>query len=149
PLVGMALACENGGKKNGRAQAGDPDSLPITNSGRPSNAARPPGPPPDVTAGISTKTEPNWKDGQQVFILTLTNNGKKTETVHAIVYGTNEEIHPPRRAISPPTAYGWFSLVGSKDGKLTAQDLERSWKNNPFVSARGGKMPASWLVTLE
>jgi hypothetical protein len=141
----MALACENGSgaKDNGRGQSSDSDR-PIIN--RPQT--KPLLEPPQVTARIAP-SRPNWKDGQQIFILTLTNNGTKTETIHALVYGTNEEIHPPRRAISPPTAYGWFELVHSRDGKLTARDIERNWKNNPFVSVRGGKMPASWVATLE
>jgi hypothetical protein len=146
PLVALGLACENGAApKNGPANndATMPSGGPIT-----SWVNKKSGPPPEVTASISN-ARTSWKDGQQVFTLTLTNNGTKAETVHAIVYGTNEEIHPPRRAISPPTGYGWFSLVGSKDGKLTGKALESNWKNNPFVTARGGKMPASWVVTIE
>jgi len=143
PVVGLALACENGNapKNGGRPQSTSADA-PINFQPKPLVS------PPQVTATIS-KSKPNWKDGQQIFLLTLTNNGTKAETIHAIVYATNEEIHPPRRAISPPTGYGWFNLVGSRDGKLTARDLERHWKNNPFVSARGGKMPASWVATIE
>jgi hypothetical protein len=143
PVIGLALACENGAAPKERGQSTDVDAPIVSHP-----PAKPLLSPPQVTARI-TPSKPNWKDGQQIFTLTLTNNGTKTETVHAIVYGTNEEMHPPRRAISPPTAYDWFKLVGSRDGKLTARDLERNWKNNPFVSARGGKMPASWVATLE
>jgi hypothetical protein len=106
------------------------------------------GPPPQVTAAIS-QPKINWADEQQLFTLTLTNAGDKPETVHAIVYASNEQTKPPRRAISPPTAYQWFELAGSKDGRLSAQAIEQGWQTKAFITARGGKMPYSWQATLK
>jgi len=106
------------------------------------------GPPPQVTAAIS-QPKINWADEQQLFTLTLTNAGDKPETVHAIVYASNEQTKPPRRAISPPTAYQWFELAGSKDDRLSAQAIEQGWQTKAFITARGGKMPYSWQATLK
>lgn len=146
PLMLVGLACENGSQPSaaprdtGSSWEGPRITAWVKNKDIPA---------PEVAARISRAKAPDWPDGQQIFFLSLTNNGKRAETVHAIVYATNEEIHPARRAISPPTAYAWFSLAGSKDGKLSARDIERNWKNNVFVSARGGKLPSSWQATLE
>lgn len=143
PLVVVGLACENGSQQSAAPKETTWDGPRITAWVKNKDI-----PAPEVTARIS-KAYANWNDGQQTFILSLTNNGTRPETVHAIVFGTNEDIHPARRAISPPTAYAWFSLAGSKDGKLSAADIQRHWKNNAFISARGGKLPNSWQATLE
>lgn len=145
PLVVLGLACENGGQQQAANSAPGtaPDGPPITTWVKNKDV-----PLPQVTASIS-RSLINWSDGQQTFTITFTNNGKRSETVHAVVFASNEEITPPRRAVSPPTAYAWFSLAGSKDGKLTSRDIERHWKNNVFVSARGGKLPSTWQATLE
>src|SRR5208337_1654709 len=99
---------------------------------------KPRGAPPVVTASISA-VRTQWKDGQQTFTLSLTNNGEKAETVHAIVYARNEEISPPRRAISPPTAYNWFKLIDSRNGLLTPNDIERNWRADAFFNGRSGR----------
>lgn len=136
-----SLACNNGSQPNASNSSSEIlriDSLPHGHRAAP----------PQVTAAISN-VKIHWGDGQQLFTLTLTNIGDTAGTVHAIVYATNEEIQPPRRAISPATAYQWFELAGSKDGRLTAQDIQKNWKTNVFVTARGGKLPFSWQATLE
>ncbi len=103
--------------------------------------------PPQVTATIS-RVKLNWKDRQQTFDLTLTNESDKPEIIHAIVYAKNDTVTPPRRGISPPTATDWFVLANSKDGKLTVADVERAWKSDAFQSARGGRLRKSWDVKL-
>lgn len=113
---------------------------------QPPAATRPKAPPPPVTAEISN-IKTSWRDGQQTFSLKLRNQGDRPATVHAIVYACNEEIQPPRRNISPPTAYEWFALVGSRDGTLAPRDIEKNWRIQ-FQSARGGKRPKSWEVNL-
>jgi len=90
----------------------------------------------------------DWEDSpQQTFKLAVTNTGAAPETVHVIVYGTNESIQPPRRALSPPSAADWFRVAGSKDGKLSPHDIEDHWKatkqGTAFLSARGQKVPFS------
>jgi len=109
---------------------------------------KPRGAPPVVTASISA-VRTQWKDGQQTFTLSLTNNGEKAETVHAIVYARNEEISPPRRAISPPTAYNWFKLIDSRNGLLTPNDIERNWRADAFFNGRSGRLRKSWDVTVQ
>ncbi|MBY0526211.1 MAG: hypothetical protein K2R98_22645 [Gemmataceae bacterium] len=142
PLVLAAIACEDGsrGNGNGTGQATNPDGSPWVGP-----VVR--GTPPQFTAEVSN-VKVAWKDWQQTFDLTMTNEGKKTETVHAVIFASNEDMQPPRRAVSPPTAYLWFKLAGSSDGQLTHKSLERCWKNNAFVGARGGKLPATWVATL-
>jgi len=102
--------------------------------------------PPAFRASIS-QVKTSWADGQQTFTLKLTNTGEKPETVHAIVYGRNDSITPPRRAVSPPTATHWFDLAESKDGRLTARDIEKNWKTEVFT-ARGSKLKRTWDVTV-
>jgi hypothetical protein len=102
---------------------------------------------PAVTAEISNVAV-NWKDRQQSFSLTLSNAGDREAVVRAIVYGKNDSIRPPRRAVSPPTAYPWFALAHCKDGALTAKDIERAWTINAFGNGRSGKLVSSWPVTI-
>jgi hypothetical protein len=104
--------------------------------------------PPSITANISN-VKFDWKNRQQLFNLSLTNTGEKTETVHAIVYATNEETKPPRRAVSPPTAFAWFELAKSKDGKLKPANIEQSWRIEAFLGARGKRLPKSWEVKID
>src|SRR5262249_31001174 len=92
PLLVLSLACDGPSR-------GDPNS-----ADRPPTAATRRAVPPSVNAKI-TQVAANWKDNQQTFDLALANTGDRTETIHAIVYARNETINPPRRAISPPTAY--------------------------------------------
>jgi hypothetical protein len=95
-----------------------------------------------------TDVETNWRDKQQTFVMTLTNTGDRVETVHALVYGRNEDVNPPRRAISPATATDWFKIAESEDGRLTALDIEKSWKTNAFYSARGNTLKHTWEATV-
>ncbi len=101
--------------------------------------------PPSFKVAIS-QVNPSWRDAQQTFTLRLTNNGEKAETIHALVYARNEAITPPRRALSPPTATAWFELAESQDGKLTARDIEKHWKANNALTARGNKLKSTWDV---
>jgi hypothetical protein len=103
--------------------------------------------PPKVTAEISNVAV-NWRDEQQTFSLTLKNQGDEEAAVRAIIYAKNDQITPPRRAVSPPTAYPWFQLAHCKDGSLTPRDIERSWTINAFGNGRSGKLVSSWPVTL-
>jgi hypothetical protein len=107
-----------------------------------------PATPPDVVPRIAD-VKLNWRDRQQTFNLILHNRGKKPELVHAIVYGSNEGITPPRRGISPPTAYHWFTLAKKNDGALTADDIEQAWKAEAHATARGGKLRKSWDVKID
>lgn len=120
---------------------------PVIESGSPRTGSTPkptvPMVPPQVTAKIS-RVRMNLKDSQQLFTLSLTNAGDKSEIVHAIIYAKNDDIMPPRRAISPPTAAQWFKLAGSKDGKLTPQDIVKWWKADVFLSGRGGRLRKSF-----
>jgi len=140
PLPLLALACENTPTpiQLGKVK---PTGLASTGPG-PTTADKPYTPPP-VTAGIS-QVKLNWKDRQQFFTITLTNSGDKEEIVHAVVYGTNNTANPPRRGISPPTATDWFGLVNSRDGVITAADIEKNWKTAGFLSARGGRLRRTW-----
>jgi hypothetical protein len=104
--------------------------------------------PPQVKAAIS-QVKINWKDKQQTFLLRLTNSGAKTEVVHAIVYARNDETNPPRRGISPPTAYDWFKLANSQDGRLTSQNIAQTWRAAEFATARGNRLRKSWDVKIE
>jgi hypothetical protein len=142
PLVVLATACDDGSQRAAPGRSADP----MIEGGSVKPAAK--GPPPDVTATITKVSKPDWYNTQQMFVLSVTNHGKKAETVHAIVFATNEDIKPPRRAISPPTAFEWFALAGSDDGRLTVKDIQRCWSNS-FVSARGVKKPKSLEVTVE
>ncbi len=141
PLVVTAAACDSGPLPNGKGKAG-----PVAGTA-PGTAATPDGAPLSFQASIS-QVETNWRDGQQTFVLTLTNTGEALATVHAIVYGCNESIQPPRRAISPPTAFDWFALAESIDGRLTPQDIEKHWKDNAFIDARGAKLKSSEKETV-
>jgi hypothetical protein len=105
-------------------------------------------PPPSITASIG-KVKLNWKDRQQTFTLSLTNHGEQTETVHAIVYAKNDDLTPPRRGVSPPTAFNWFKLANSTDGDLKSIDVARAWKAEAFASARGGRLRKSWDVKID
>lgn len=139
PLVVLAVACDPGTpQRTGKVS-------PVT-SPAPLVSA-PDGTRLSFKASIS-RVETNWRDGQQTFVLTLTNTGEALVTVHAIIYGRNEDIQPPRRAISPPTASDWFALAESTDGQLGPQDIEKHWKDNGFIGARGSKMKVSWDVTV-
>jgi hypothetical protein len=133
PLLGLLSACEN--------------NAPAPNRSAARVAGTTPSPLPTFQVAID-HVRISWADGQQTFALTLTNAGPSLESIHAIVYGRNEEITPPRRAISPPTASDWFTLADSRDGKLTPEDIEKHWKDNAFVSARGGKLKFSWDTTV-
>src|SRR4029079_13085561 len=78
PLPLLALACENTptpvyvGKTKGS-----------TGTAPPTGTADKPYTPPQVTAKIS-QVKMNWKDRQQTFTITLTNNGDKQEIIHAV-----------------------------------------------------------------
>ncbi|OAI45333.1 hypothetical protein AYO44_02710 [Planctomycetaceae bacterium SCGC AG-212-F19] len=113
-----------------------------------SSKSKPDAGPPQVTASIA-RVKLNWKDRQQTFDLVLSNTGDKTAIVHAIVYGANDTVNPPRRGVSPATASAWFTLANSKDGQLTSVDIERAWKAEAFASARGGRLRKSWDVKIE
>src|SRR5262249_31596401 len=106
PLLGLVPACEQPTPiQEGMAQPTNSPASPATQRGVLTT-------PPSITANISD-VKLNWKasERQQLFNFSLTNNGDKTETIHAIIYGRNEETKPPRRAISPPTAFEWFKLA--------------------------------------
>lgn len=144
-LLGLSLGCDSPTAVQ-EAKPREPRNTTST-KGSSNKSTHPDGPPPPVTASIS-RVKLNWKDRQQTFDITLTNNGDKPEIVHAIVYARNDSVNPPRRAISPPTATDWFVLANSKDGKLTVADIERAWKTDGFQSARGGRLRKSWDVKI-
>lgn len=142
PVMVLALACD---------QPTPVREAPVNGSGPASKAAvQPvkPRTPPNVTVRIA-KVKENWKDRQQTYQLVLANHGDEPVLVHALVYATNESVTPPRRAISPPTAFDWFALANSQDGKLTVADIERAWKLSGFGSARGQSLKKTWDVKLE
>jgi hypothetical protein len=142
PLVG--LACDTGGDRNNgkssaeRAATATAPTTKGASSGKTSNV---PHPPPSFEVEVkNVKACWDEADRQQRFTLILTNTGKHTENVFAIVYGCNEAVAPPRRALSPQTAQDWFKLAGSQDGRLTAKEIEEHWKEDAFISGRGGKL---------
>jgi hypothetical protein len=112
-----------------------------------------PAPPPPALPRLTVQLDNvriDWRDRQQLFTLTFTNQGDRDETAKAIVYAQNNSFSPPRRAVSPPTAYQWFELAKSKDGRLTRQDIEQHWGTlGAFISARGVKMPSAWTAILK
>src|SRR5262245_17913494 len=128
--------------QEGKSKATNGNSQPTTPKITPS------APPPSVTATISN-VKFNWKDRQQLFNLSLTNHGDKTETIHAIVYARNEETNPPRRAVSPPTAFAWFDLAKSRDGQLKPANIEQTWRVEAFLGARGKRLPKSWELKID
>jgi hypothetical protein len=139
PLVSLALACDNGAAVPNKPGS---RSVPGSTSGIFPAAALP-----SFRVSID-QVRVNWGVApQQTFSMTLTNTGARLETIHAIVYACNEDMNPPRRAISPPTASDWFVLAESQDGRLSPTDIEAHWKDNSFVSARGGKLKFSWDTT--
>jgi hypothetical protein len=138
PLLGLAVACDtptatvdSTGAKGKTTKQGTiaKENTPFV--------------PPAVTATIS-RVRLNWKDGLQSFDLNLTNASDKMEIVHALVYARNDNLVIPRRGISPPTAFGWFEAANIKDGRLSAEEVERIWKQTGFSSARGGKLRTTW-----
>ena len=132
----LGVACDDGGPRRDKVATTPKADRPLsTSKGKPPPAATPPA----VTASVSNIAI-DWRDGQQTFQLTLTNHGDREETVRAIIYGKNDQIKPPRRTISPATAYPWFQLAHCKDGDLTARDIERSWNINAFGNGRSGKL---------
>lgn len=148
PLVGVSLACD-----------GPPGSSDVTYVKSGANTRRstpgatttprdPTQPLPLVTAKMS-RVKLNWKDRQQTFDLHLTNAGSKQEIVNAIVYAKNDTTEPPRRGISPPTAFDWFNLARRTDGQLVPEDVELAWKMSGFQSGRGGRLRKTWDVKVE
>ena len=140
PLPLLPLACEYTPTpiQMGKVKATTPASTAPT-----ATTGEKPYTPPPVTGRIS-QVKLNWKDRQQFFTITLTNSGDKEEIVHAVVYGTNNTTNPPRRGISPPTAKDWFGLVNSREGVITAADIEKNWKAAGFLSGRGGRLRRTW-----
>ena len=142
-LFGLSVGCDSPTSVQ-EARPREPRNSTSTKGGIKSTRAEGP---PQVTATIS-KVKLNWKDRQQTFDITLTNNSDRPEIIHAIVYGKNDSTNPPRRGISPPTATDWFVLANSKDGKLTVAEVEKAWKSDAFQSARGGRLRKSWDVKI-
>lgn len=142
-LCAVGLACEFGkgaNKPTGPVQAtipgnGEPYGSPPVWDDRPS-----------FKVSISDVKE-NWSDKQQTFTLNLTNTGDRVEKVHALIYATNED-NPPRRALSPQTADGWFELVESRDGQLSPLRIQSVWTKDAFFTARGGRLKFSWDATV-
>lgn len=153
-LAFLALAsCDNPGPRpvpqGSKPEARVPSSKPQPTSARATTPEKPmPTEPPQVTAEIRNVMM-NWRDGQQTFSLILNNTGSKVETIRAVIYAKNDDIRPPRRALSPATAYPWFDLANSADGLLTARDLERNWNVNAFGNGRSGKLVSSWPAVLQ
>lgn len=145
PLLGLSLACELPSPTAESTQARQSSRK---TSGQATTAKDGPFVPPEVTARL-TKVRINWKDRQQTFELHLTNASNKLEVVHALVYARNDAINPPRRGISPPTAFNWFDVTNKKDGILTPEDIERAWKSTGFQSGRGGTLRKTWNVKVE
>lgn len=143
PLLGLSLSCEDAGPK--REKPATATKI-VTAKTTGTVKAKPP-PLPVVTAEVS-RVAIDWKDGQQTFTLTLTNHGEREATVRAIVYAKNDSVKPPRRGISPATAYPWFQLAHSRDGDLSARDIERNWNIDAFGNGRSGKLVSSWPATL-
>jgi len=141
PLLTLALACEIPAPTTERTVLSSPRQ-----GGKQGGAKeQPTGPPPPITAKLA-KVKLNWKDRQQTFELHLTSTGSKLEIVNAVVYARNDATEPPRRGISPPTAFDWFNLAESVDGLLTAADVEQAWKKSGFQSGRGGTLRRTWDV---
>src|ERR1700733_7292433 len=86
----LSLACDNGSAGPARSGAGPAGG---SGPGNVSSASRP-----SFQVGIA-KVRVSWADGQQTFTMTLTNTGERLEAIHAIVYGRNEDMNPPRRAL--------------------------------------------------
>jgi len=147
PIIGVSVACEvpsppdvnyvRSGVNTRRSTSGAVTTVRDSNQ-----------PLPQVTAKMA-RVKLNWKDRQQTFDLHLTNAGSKQEIVNAIVYAKNDTTDPPRRAISPPTAFDWFNLANRKDGQLAPEDIELSWKMTGFQSGRGGRLRKTWDVKVE